>query len=241
MLFLPRQFHVAVVENHDEKDIRAAAFTFPLYLLAINFFVIPLAIAGLIMFPDAMDRDIGVMALPIWAENGPITLAAVLGGLSAATAMVDRRIHRLVDHGVERPGHPAAAALWALAPCAIDAASGQAGMAHPDGAPPRHPGRAAARLWLLPVSGETLLASIGMLSFACVAQLGPAFIGALAWRRGTALGAISRAHHRRHDLGLFPARALARRWHDAHGHRRGAISAAPGLPAPDIFNLQMST
>ena len=67
MLFLPRQFHVAIVENRDESDIRAAAVVFPLYLLAINFFVVPLAIAGLLLFPDALDRDVSVMALPISA------------------------------------------------------------------------------------------------------------------------------------------------------------------------------
>ncbi len=58
MLFLPRQFHVAVVENRGEGDIRAAAFGFPVYLLAINLFVVPLAIAGLVLFPGAMDRDV---------------------------------------------------------------------------------------------------------------------------------------------------------------------------------------
>src|SRR5208282_2859419 len=88
MLFLPRQFHVAVVENRDESDIRSASLTFPLYLLAAIFFVAPLAVAGLLLFPEAMDRDISVMALPIYAENGAVTLAAMLGGLSAATAMV---------------------------------------------------------------------------------------------------------------------------------------------------------
>ena len=88
MLFLPRQFHVAVVENRAESDIQSASVTFPLYLLAINFFVVPLSIAGLVLFPEALDRDVGVMALPIIAENGVMSLIAMLGGLSAATAMV---------------------------------------------------------------------------------------------------------------------------------------------------------
>ena len=40
-------------------------------------------------------------------------------------------------------------------------------------------------------AGETQLASIGLLSFAAVAQLAPAFFGGLFWRRATAGGAIA--------------------------------------------------
>ena len=41
------------------------------------------------------------------------------------------------------------------------------------------------------VTGETALVSIGLLSFAAVAQIAPAFLGGLFWRRGTARGAIA--------------------------------------------------
>ena len=40
-------------------------------------------------------------------------------------------------------------------------------------------------------AGEAQLAAIGLLSFAAVAQLAPAFFGGLVWRRGTAPGAIA--------------------------------------------------
>ena len=39
-------------------------------------------------------------------------------------------------------------------------------------------------------SGAAQLASIGLLSFAAITQLAPAFFGGLIWRRGTAAGAI---------------------------------------------------
>ena len=66
ILLLPRQFHVTVVENVDKRDIRKAATLFPLYLVLINLFVVPLAIAGLTLFPDgAIDRDLTVLALPL--------------------------------------------------------------------------------------------------------------------------------------------------------------------------------
>ncbi|HEX8373726.1 MAG TPA: sensor histidine kinase, partial [Geminicoccaceae bacterium] len=45
-LVLPRQFQVAVIENLDEGHVRTAAWLLPLYLLAINLFVLPIALAG---------------------------------------------------------------------------------------------------------------------------------------------------------------------------------------------------
>ena len=38
--------------------------------------------------------------------------------------------------------------------------------------------------------GNTQLVAIGLLSFAAIAQLAPAFFGGLFWRRATARGAI---------------------------------------------------
>lgn len=53
ILFLPRQFQVAVVENVDERHLNKAIWLFPLYLLAINIFVLPIALGGLLHFPPA--------------------------------------------------------------------------------------------------------------------------------------------------------------------------------------------
>ena len=36
ILLLPRQFHVTVVENHSEQEIRRASWMLPLYLVLIN-------------------------------------------------------------------------------------------------------------------------------------------------------------------------------------------------------------
>jgi PAS domain-containing protein len=41
------------------------------------------------------------------------------------------------------------------------------------------------------LAGDAQLASIGLLAFAAIAQLAPAFFGGLFWRRGTARGAIA--------------------------------------------------
>ena len=41
------------------------------------------------------------------------------------------------------------------------------------------------------LAGDAQLASIGLLSFAAIAQLAPAFFGGLIWRRATARGALA--------------------------------------------------
>ncbi len=82
IILLPRQFHVAVVENHDQVGIRTASWLFPAYLVLINLFVAPLAVAGLKMFPDgAINRDLTVLALPLAAGARGVALVTMIGGL----------------------------------------------------------------------------------------------------------------------------------------------------------------
>src|SRR5262252_1205042 len=89
IMLLPRQFHVSVVENADDAEVGRARWLFPLYLVAINLFVIPIAIAGLIIFPfGAVDPDMFVLALPIEGNSPSLSVIVFVGGLSAATAMV---------------------------------------------------------------------------------------------------------------------------------------------------------
>ena len=89
IILLPRQFHVTVVENHDEAEVRRAAWMFPVYLVLINLFVVPIAIAGMLTFgSNSTDSDMFVLMLPLSAGSDLLTLAAFIGGLSAATAMV---------------------------------------------------------------------------------------------------------------------------------------------------------
>src|SRR6201991_1156880 len=89
IMLLPRQFHVSVVENSSDSEVGRARWLFPLYLVAINLFVIPIALAGLITFPfGATDSDMYVLALPVSAGATFLSVAVFVGGLSAATAMV---------------------------------------------------------------------------------------------------------------------------------------------------------
>ena len=85
-LFLDRQFQVAVIENVEESHLRTASWLLPAYLLAINLFVLPIAVAGLVR--GLGDGDMFVLLLPLFAGNEWMALVAYLGGLSAASAMI---------------------------------------------------------------------------------------------------------------------------------------------------------
>src|ERR1700729_1541927 len=89
IMLLPRQFHVSVVENSNDAEVGRARWLFPLYLVAINLFVIPIALAGLVSFPfGAVDSDMYVLALPMEGDSPLLSVGVFVGGLSAATAMV---------------------------------------------------------------------------------------------------------------------------------------------------------
>jgi len=89
IVFLPRQFQVAVVENVNENHIRKAAWLFPLYLLIINLFVLPIALGGQLLFAGyQVDPDTYVLTLPMADHAEGLALLVFIGGLSAATGMV---------------------------------------------------------------------------------------------------------------------------------------------------------
>lgn len=88
-LCLPRQFHMSFIENNNDKELAAARWLFPIYLLLINLFILPIAYAGLIYFQGTnIGYDTFVLALPMAADNSLVALLAFLGGFSAATSMV---------------------------------------------------------------------------------------------------------------------------------------------------------
>jgi Na+/proline symporter/signal transduction histidine kinase len=188
IVLLPRQFHVTVVENRSETEIRRAAWLFPLYLVLINLFVIPIAIAGLLMLPrGSVDSDMFVLALPLSGGYELLALVAFVGGLSAATAMVI----------VESVALAIMASNDIVVPLVLRRREAILSGREDVGAILLNVRRIAIFLILLfaylyyRLAGEAQLASIGLLSFAAVAQLAPAFFGGLIWRNGTARGALA--------------------------------------------------
>ncbi len=88
VMLLPRQFHVAVVENSSAKHIKKAMWLFPLYLLVINLFVLPIAFGGIVLKGDPSGADYFVLTLPLEQGYPYLALLVFIGGFSAATAMV---------------------------------------------------------------------------------------------------------------------------------------------------------
>jgi Na+/proline symporter/signal transduction histidine kinase len=188
IVLLPRQFHVAVVENNSEAEIKRAAWLFPFYLVLINLFVVPIALAGLLTFPSGgVDSDMYVLALPLSAGSDLLTITAFVGGLSAATAMVI----------VESVALAIMVSNDIVVPLVLKRRETLITSRHDVGALLLRVRRIAIFVILLLAymyyrsAGEAQLASIGLLSFAAVAQLAPAFFGGLIWRRATARGAIA--------------------------------------------------
>jgi Na+/proline symporter len=185
-LLLPRQFHVGVVENADESEVRRARWMFPLYLVAINVFVIPIALAGLIKFPfGSVDSDMYVLALPLSVGSTWLTVAVFVGGLSAATAMVI----------VESVALAVMVSNTLVMPILLQRRGATSGNADVGSVILKARRLAIFGVLLLAYlyyrsAGNAQLASIGLLSFAAAAQLAPAFFGGLIWRRATALGAM---------------------------------------------------
>jgi Na+/proline symporter/signal transduction histidine kinase/ActR/RegA family two-component response regulator len=196
ILLLPRQFHVAVVENNAPVEVRRAAWLFPLYLVAINLFVLPIAAAGLIVLPAGTAPDTFVLALPIAFGSPTLTLIAFIGGLSAATAMVivdTVALAIMVCNGLVLP-MLLARRLGERAGSSTAAAGIGSGMAETLLTIRR------IAIYVIVLLGYVFyrmieagqgLATIGLVSFAAIAQLAPAFFAGLFWRRGTARGAIA--------------------------------------------------
>ncbi|MFV3074420.1 PAS-domain containing protein [Niveispirillum fermenti] len=189
ILCLPRQFHVTVVENTHVGDIRTASWLFPLYLVAINIFVLPVALAGLMMFPDgSVNADTFLVTVPLSLGHDWMAVLAFIGGLSAATSMIivgAVALSTMVCNDLIVPmlmGWPAAMRRW-----------------HDDPKPMLLTVRRLAVVALLGMAylyylmiGTTFpLATIGTVSFAGVAQFAPALLMGLFFRRVTKAGAIT--------------------------------------------------
>jgi Na+/proline symporter/nitrogen-specific signal transduction histidine kinase len=185
LLFLPRQFQVMVVELVDERHLKRAAWAFPLYLLAINLFVLPIALGGLLHFAGSTtaDAETFVLSLPLASGHRWLALLAFVGGLSAATGMVI----------VEAIAVSTMVCNDLVMPFVLRAQPGR-----DVSRLPLHIRRAVIVALLLlgylyfRLAGEAYaLVSIGLISFAAVAQFAPALIGGMYWKGASRAGALA--------------------------------------------------
>ncbi|MCK2127908.1 sensor histidine kinase [Thauera aromatica] len=189
IIFLPRQFQIAVVENVNEQHLRRATWVFPAYLLAINIFVVPIALGGLLHFGQGtVDPDTFVLTLPMAHDNAALALLVFVGGLSAATGMVIVEaiaLSTMVCNDLVMP--------MLLRSRRLDLTRERDLTGLLLGI------RRGAILGVLllgylyfRLAGEAYaLVSIGLISFAAVAQFAPAVLGGMYWRGGTREGAFA--------------------------------------------------
>ncbi len=189
ILFLPRQFQVAVIENLDEKHLKKAIWLFPAYMLAINVFVLPLAFGGRLHFPAGnVDADTFVLTLPMAEKQELLALLVFIGGLSAATGMViveTIALSTMVCNDLVMP------VLLRMKRLRLNERPDLTGLL------------LGIRRWAIVLvlllgylyfrlAGEAYaLVSIGLISFAAVAQFAPAILGGIFWKGGTRRGALA--------------------------------------------------
>ena len=181
---LPRQFQVMVVENVDERHLDRALWLFPAYLIAINLFVVPIALAGLLSAPADTDPDTLVLTLPLAAGHNWLALLAFLGGLSAAASMViveTVALSTMICNDLVVPMLLRVGQLGAdTRPVLLGIRRGAIGLVV-------LLGFAYVRV----VHESYGLVSIGLVSFAAVAQFFPAIVFGLFWRRASRFGVLA--------------------------------------------------
>ena len=185
---LPRMFQVMVVENDDERHLQIASWAFPLYMLAISLFVVPIAVIGLELMPEGANPDLYVLTVPLSQGQNGLAMLAFLGGFSSATSMVivaTLALSTMMSNHIVMP-------LWLKLSQAGAQQSGDV----------RNVVIRARRLSIILIitlgyfyyrasGGSGALAAIGLISFGGVAQFLPALLGGIFWRGATRTGAVA--------------------------------------------------
>jgi signal transduction histidine kinase/Na+/proline symporter len=185
IFLLPRQFQMGVIENNRESHIKTAVWMFPLYLLAINIFVHPIAWGGNILFNGSgVNPDTYSLLIPQYFNNRVVTVLVFLGGFSAAISMIvvsSIGLSTMVSNNILIPY----GFLGTL----------KSGEQHEN--TKRIVNIRKVSIFSLIILSyfiyrvivlEYDLFSIGLVSFVVIAQLAPGFFGAIFWRRGSRTG-----------------------------------------------------
>jgi len=183
IMLLPRQFHVMVIENSDERHIATAMWLFPTYLFLINLFVMPIAIGGILTTGNSSGADFFVLSLPQLAGYRSIALLAFLGGFSAAAGMVmvesiaistmllNHIFMPIIVRFTPRTWFPILLINLKRFGIVLVVLLGY--------------------FYYRIIGDSYTLVNMGLISFSAAAQFMPAMLGGLYWKRGNKAGAIS--------------------------------------------------
>tara|TARA_R110002153_G_scaffold116833_4_gene260646 strand:- start:4721 stop:8146 length:3426 start_codon:yes stop_codon:yes gene_type:complete len=187
VICLPRQFHVAVIDNLNLGHLKTARWLFPLYLGLIAMVIPIIAVAGQAIFgvsSGSVEPDNYVMALAIFSDSLALQMLVFVGGLSAATAMIivatltlstmltnDVILPKLLAYRAEQPSTTDYTKIILIIRRLVIALV-----------------LMLAYLYQQQMTDSHSLASIGLIAFSLVIQLLPAIVGGLYWKRGHAHG-----------------------------------------------------
>ncbi len=185
IMFLPRQFHIMVIENSNEEHIRDAMWRFPVYMCLINIFVVPIALGGLLLTDgNTANADYFVLHLPLQTGHTWLALFVFIGGFSAAAGMV---MVESVALSTMILNHLVMPLILRLHIRTADISRVLINI---------------KRLGILAVIGlgylyfriigeSYALVNIGLVSFVAATQFAPALIGGLYWKRANVRGATA--------------------------------------------------
>ncbi len=188
IFILPQQYHMIMIENHQENELKSARYLYPFYMIAINIFVLPIALAGQNLFPGGnVNADTYVITIPLFFQQAWLGGLAYIGGLAAATSMVIVAtivLSTMVTTEIVTPlllhyNNFVGKQKTQLSHLLLNMRR-----------------IAIALLLLLAFTFERIinqqnhLATIGLLSFVLLSQLAPLVIGALYWRKATKKAAL---------------------------------------------------
>lgn len=182
IMFLPRQFHVSVVENSNEKHISTVMWVFPLYLLLITFFTIPIAMGGNLLSPHAQSADFYVLSVPMQMESEFYSMIAFIGGFSASTSMImitSMTMAIMISNYLLLPLIEVYQPLaflkkrilflrWCIVTVFIS----------------------LGYIFYLFISKNDFIVNIGLISFTAILQFAPIIIGGLFWKSANKSGAL---------------------------------------------------
>lgn len=188
IVFLPRQFQVSIVENVQEQHLKTATWLFPLYLILINIFVLPIAMGGLLLQGNTANADYYVLSIPMMQHQEWLAMTTWIGGLSAATGMI---IIETIALSIMISNHLVIPLLlrskqnenWkqvSLQSNILTIRRLSIGAV-----------LLLALLYYLNLGKGESLVSIGLISFCAVAQFAPALFGGIYWKEGNKRGAIT--------------------------------------------------
>jgi signal transduction histidine kinase/Na+/proline symporter len=179
---LPRQFHVAVIENQQESNIRTSMVVVPLYLFLFCVAIFPIALGGFLLGFPKEAADSFVLTIPLKHATRWLAQLVYLGGFSASSAMImveATAMAIMLSNHVLLPIVRRIRPIRSWEGCVLLLRWGSAALFILAGY--------GYGVWL---GKKESLGALGVPSFNAVAQLIPVLVAGLYWKRANRTGAF---------------------------------------------------